>query len=106
MQEDISKTLVVFHRYGFIQLSRDKQTFKTTPAIYRFIEPLRGLQQESDIPQRLAELIQAGYLLNIEDIKLGEVDDDLVENAFLASAYEMDTTGDLFADKTDEEGIQ
>ncbi|WP_115348287.1 chromosome partition protein MukE [Hafnia alvei] len=106
MQEDVSKVLVIFHRYGFIQFSRDKQTFKTTPAIYRFIEPLRGLQQESDIPQRLYELIQSGYLINIDEVKSDDPDDNLVENAFFSAVYEIDTTGDLFSDKTDEERIQ
>lgn len=92
----------MFDRYAFIQLSKDRQSFQTTPAIYRFIEPLRGLQQESEIPQRLAELIQEGYLVNIDEAARDSVDEDLAGSDRFSAEEDMDTTGDLFASGTHE----
>ncbi|BES85430.1 hypothetical protein PEC302107_16260 [Pectobacterium araliae] len=100
IQDEIKKALIVFERYAFIQLSRDRQSFQTTPAIYRFIEPLRGLQQESEIPQRLAELISEGYLVNIDEMARDGVDDDLAESDRFPAEDDMDTTGDLFTSET------
>ncbi|HGA5498124.1 TPA: chromosome partition protein MukE, partial [Salmonella enterica subsp. enterica serovar Zanzibar] len=102
IQDEIRKSLIVFDRYAFIQLSKDRQSFQTTPAIYRFIEPLRGLQQESEIPQRLAELIQDGYLVNIDEAARDSVDEDLAESERFSAEEEMDATGDLFASGTHE----
>ncbi|EJI9011373.1 chromosome partition protein MukE [Escherichia albertii] len=102
IQDEIRKALIVFDRYAFIQLSKDRQSFQTTPAIYRFIEPLRGLQQESEIPQRLAELIQEGYLVNIDEAARDSVDEDLAESDRFSAEEEMDATGDLFASGTHE----
>lgn len=96
IQDEIRKALMLFDRYAFIQLSRDRLSFIATPAIYRFIEPLRGLQQESEIPQRLAELIHAGYLVNLDDLMRDNVDEEFSENERITDEDDSNATGDLF----------
>ncbi|EYU15488.1 chromosome partition protein MukE [Photorhabdus bodei] len=105
IQDEIRKALVIFDRYAFIQLAKDKLSFQVTPAIYRFIEPLRGLQQESEIPQRLAELIQEGYLVNIDDSSQDESEGESIINNIFSAVAEIDTTGDLFTHEINEKGV-
>lgn len=66
IRDEVMKCLRDLQRKNFIRLNDEKTSYMTTQAIYRFIEPLRGISSETEIPQRIASLIQEGYLVQEE----------------------------------------
>ena len=66
MRTELDKRLRDLKSKGFIMLGRGNQTFQATIAIYRFIEPLRGLSDQSEINDSVTALIKEGYLLSLD----------------------------------------
>jgi chromosome partition protein MukE len=62
IQGETVKRLSVLSRLNFINLSKDKASFWPTAAIYRFVEPLRGLRDESELAEQIEALTRDGYL--------------------------------------------
>lgn len=62
VKEETLKRLSRLSRLSFIKLNRDEKTFWATNAIYRFVEPLKGLSSEDELPGRISSLIQEGFL--------------------------------------------
>ncbi len=62
VMQDIHKSLMRLANLNFIQLSKDKGAFWPTNAIYRFVDPLRGLSDPTGLSEHISTLISEGYL--------------------------------------------
>ena len=62
VMQEVHKSLMRLANLNFIQLSKDKGAFWPTNAIYRFVDPLRGLSDPAGLPDHIATLISEGYL--------------------------------------------
>ncbi|MDE3271526.1 chromosome partition protein MukE [Pseudoalteromonas sp. G4] len=60
---ETTKRLSILSRLNFLNLSKDKTSFWPTAAIYRFVEPLRGLRDESELAEKIESLSREGYLI-------------------------------------------
>ena len=62
IQIETVKRLSILSRLNFLNLSKDKASFWPSAAIYRFVEPLRGLRDESELSEQIEVLTRDGYL--------------------------------------------
>ncbi|WP_049537249.1 chromosome partition protein MukE [Vibrio harveyi] len=75
IREDVMKSMRDLQRKNFIRIDNETNCYIPTAAIYRFIDPLRGVAAEDEIPVRLFNLIKEGYL--VEDAAAVLDDSDL-----------------------------
>lgn len=63
IREDVMKCMRDLQRKNFIRVDNETNCYMPTAAIYRFIDPLRGVATDNEIPERLFNLIKEGYLV-------------------------------------------
>ncbi|WP_446631420.1 chromosome partition protein MukE [Vibrio rotiferianus] len=63
IREDVMRCMRDLQRKNFIRIDNETNCYMPTAAIYRFIDPLRGIATEDEIPERLSILLKEGYLV-------------------------------------------
>ncbi|QFT37715.1 MULTISPECIES: chromosome partition protein MukE [unclassified Vibrio] len=94
IRDEVMKCIRDLNRKSFIRMDTATNQYMPTAAIYRFIDPLRGIVTADEIPNKLIELSRAGYL--VSSTAQADTEDDLtIERPHWTSRVEDDSPDNL-----------